>query len=256
MTTVQGGNFWTGFAAGSLASVASSLYQGGQSTMVNSAGERVGIAGTGLNSIGDNLGGAGMIAFGTIAGGAGAALTGGNFWQGAVTGLVVSGLNHYLHSGKTVLSEAEPEGEIYNWFQEDDGALYDYAQHDNVKVKGVIKIYAHATETGIEGPDGRFITSTKKLSSILMKISPAWKNHIKNGGKLTLVLKACSSGANIKNGFAKRMSCDFNQLNVIAPTKNYAVVGWTGWNTEWGVMWWGKWNLFYNGTLIKSFNNP
>ena len=38
-----------------------------------------------------------MIAFGTIAGGAGAALTGGNFWQGAVTGLVVSGLNHVMH---------------------------------------------------------------------------------------------------------------------------------------------------------------
>ncbi|WP_158614843.1 MULTISPECIES: hypothetical protein, partial [unclassified Flavobacterium] len=28
---------------------------------------------------------------------AGAALTGGNFWQGAVTGLVVSGLNHAMH---------------------------------------------------------------------------------------------------------------------------------------------------------------
>ncbi|WP_163408691.1 hypothetical protein [Flavobacterium ajazii] len=41
--------------------------------------------------------GAGMIAFGTVSGGAGAALTGGNFWQGAATGLVVSGLNHYVH---------------------------------------------------------------------------------------------------------------------------------------------------------------
>ncbi|MBS3992179.1 MAG: hypothetical protein KGZ87_00505 [Bacteroidetes bacterium] len=39
-----------------------------------------------------------MIAFGTIAGGAGAALTKGNFWQGAATGLVVSGLNHVMHS--------------------------------------------------------------------------------------------------------------------------------------------------------------
>lgn len=43
---------------------------------------------------------AGMIAFGTIAGSAGAALTGGNFWQGAVTGLAVSGLNHALHKAK------------------------------------------------------------------------------------------------------------------------------------------------------------
>ena len=42
---------------------------------------------------------AGMIAFGTVMGGAGAALTGGNFWNGAVTGLVVSGLNHAMHQG-------------------------------------------------------------------------------------------------------------------------------------------------------------
>ena len=40
-----------------------------------------------------------MIAFGTIMGGAGAALTGGNFWNGAVTGLVVSGLNHAMQHG-------------------------------------------------------------------------------------------------------------------------------------------------------------
>lgn len=41
--------------------------------------------------------GVGMVTFGTVAGGAGAALTGGNFWQGAATGLVVSGLNHFAH---------------------------------------------------------------------------------------------------------------------------------------------------------------
>ena len=34
---------------------------------------------------------------GTIGGGTAAALAGGNFWQGAVTGLIVSGLNHALH---------------------------------------------------------------------------------------------------------------------------------------------------------------
>ena len=66
--------------------------------MTQTGSDGVGIPGTGFNSIGDNLGDAGMIAFGTVAGGAGAALTGGNFWQGAVTGLVVSGLNHAMHS--------------------------------------------------------------------------------------------------------------------------------------------------------------
>lgn len=35
-----------------------------------------------------------MLAFGTVNGGAIASLTGDKFWEGAVTGLVVSGLNH------------------------------------------------------------------------------------------------------------------------------------------------------------------
>jgi hypothetical protein len=38
-----------------------------------------------------------MIAFGTVSGGAGAHLSGGNFWQGAAAGLIVSGLNHAMH---------------------------------------------------------------------------------------------------------------------------------------------------------------
>lgn len=39
----------------------------------------------------------GTIAFGALSGGVGAELTGGNFWQGAVTGGIVSGLNHAMH---------------------------------------------------------------------------------------------------------------------------------------------------------------
>jgi hypothetical protein len=41
--------------------------------------------------------GASMISFGAIAGGVGAELSGGNFWQGALIGGVVAGLNHALH---------------------------------------------------------------------------------------------------------------------------------------------------------------
>ncbi|MGU9937113.1 RHS repeat-associated core domain-containing protein [Empedobacter brevis] len=37
------------------------------------------------------------ILFGTVSGGISAELTGGNFWQGAATGLIVSGLNHAAH---------------------------------------------------------------------------------------------------------------------------------------------------------------
>jgi RHS repeat-associated protein len=77
MSAIQGGNFWNGAAAGALSSIAASTWPAVGGKFAKS--------------------GVGMIAFGTIAGGAGAALTGGNFWQGAVTGLIVSGLNHAMH---------------------------------------------------------------------------------------------------------------------------------------------------------------
>lgn len=39
----------------------------------------------------------GTITFGALSGGIGAELSGGNFWQGAVTGGIVAGLNHVMH---------------------------------------------------------------------------------------------------------------------------------------------------------------
>ncbi|MFH7017612.1 RHS repeat-associated core domain-containing protein [Flavobacterium sp. FlaQc-47] len=96
MTAISGGKFWSGFAAGALSSIAASAWSGGSS--MDGLGENAhAIPGTGMQGIGTGTGGLGMIAFGTVSGGAGAVLTGGNFWQGAVTGLVVSGLNHYMH---------------------------------------------------------------------------------------------------------------------------------------------------------------
>jgi len=45
-----------------------------------------------------------LLLSGTIAGGLGAELTGGNFWQGAATGLMVSGLNHFAHQIQNILN--------------------------------------------------------------------------------------------------------------------------------------------------------
>jgi RHS repeat-associated protein len=87
MTAISGGKFWSGFAAGALSSIASSAFSFDGNGTVQGKGW--------ASSVRES--GAGMIAFGTVSGGAGAALTGGNFWQGAVTGLVVSGLNHAFH---------------------------------------------------------------------------------------------------------------------------------------------------------------
>ncbi|HEU4496925.1 MAG TPA: RHS repeat-associated core domain-containing protein, partial [Flavobacterium sp.] len=86
---VQGGNFWTGFASGAISSLVSSAWGGGKMEKSNTA----------WKGLGGNWGHSdfGTIAFGTVSGGAGAALTGGNFWQGAATGLTVSLLNHVVH---------------------------------------------------------------------------------------------------------------------------------------------------------------
>jgi len=97
MAAVSGGKFWSGFAAGALSSIASSAWSGGKS--MDGFGENAkAIPGSGMKGIGAGTGDFGTIAFGTVSGGAGAALTGGNFWQGAATGLVVSGLNHTFHN--------------------------------------------------------------------------------------------------------------------------------------------------------------
>lgn len=85
----------SGFATGALSSIAVSAWSGGGSTS-NYHG-----AGNFAKS------GVGMIAFGTVSGGAAARLTGGNFWQGAVTGLVVSWLNHEVHEIKKSISLRE-----------------------------------------------------------------------------------------------------------------------------------------------------
>lgn len=87
-TGIQGGDPLVGFASGALSSVASSLWAG------------VGPDNGGWHGIGGCAGNSdvGMVSFGVIMGGAGASLTGGNFWQGAATGLVVSGLNHAAHA--------------------------------------------------------------------------------------------------------------------------------------------------------------
>jgi hypothetical protein len=51
---------------------------------------------------------AGMVTFGAISGGIGAELSGGNFWQGAVTGGIVAGLNSAMHKIESDLSDDDP----------------------------------------------------------------------------------------------------------------------------------------------------
>lgn len=77
LSAVQGENFLTSAASGLLGSLGASAFgaiaKGAANTTV------------------------GTVLFGAFSGGVGAELSGGNFWQGAVIGGIVAGLNHELH---------------------------------------------------------------------------------------------------------------------------------------------------------------
>ena len=82
LSLVQGGGFVQGFVSGGLGSLGAEAWGGAMKYMgyEKFAGSTIG-----------------MVAFGALSGGVGAELSGGNFWQGAVTGGIVAGLNHAMH---------------------------------------------------------------------------------------------------------------------------------------------------------------
>jgi len=77
ISELAGGNFWSGFAAGSLGSLAGSAFQTVGGNFANST--------------------IGTVGFSALSGGVGAKLSGGNFWQGAAIGGTVGLLNHVRH---------------------------------------------------------------------------------------------------------------------------------------------------------------
>lgn len=104
LTSVGGGNFWSGFASGALASVAGSMWHGGEVDLSGGGCGKYGL------NMGKHLSGAGStVIFGTLAGAGGAVLTGGNVWQGAATGAIVAGLNHVAHGTGEDYDQEEPK---------------------------------------------------------------------------------------------------------------------------------------------------
>ena len=112
MTEASGGKFWIGFAAGALSSIASSAWSGGSTETTGFSKENNWAYGA-KTITHAGLGNAGMVAFSTVVGGGAAALTGGNFWVGAATGLSVGLLNHYAHSSD---DEGNPPSKYKRYF--------------------------------------------------------------------------------------------------------------------------------------------
>jgi hypothetical protein len=136
----------------------------------------------------------GMIAFGAHSGGVGAELTGGNFWQGAVTGLIVSGLNHAMHqmAGEDGIDPPK-KGELRKIeLRNSDGLTQD--QYDNLSTFD--KMFSSppgmmASSGGLEligGPAkgikylGKMAKNPNFVSSAAKKIGDFWEYSVKLSG--------------------------------------------------------------------------
>jgi hypothetical protein len=174
MSAAQGGKFWAGFAAGALSSIASSAIQMG-STGINTDGtDCVTNFGATINKP------AVILATGAIMGGAGSAIGGGNFWQGAVTGLVVAGFNHLMHMGsennraaravKHLKGAPTPGNEAIQTVVDIDDIASDYSSGGSPKVGSQIKYVANTTS-----PDYANTDMNNGNISVYKKSFTSWK---------------------------------------------------------------------------------
>ncbi|TBX68333.1 hypothetical protein EZL74_08460 [Flavobacterium silvisoli] len=100
LAAATGGKFWAGFASGALSSIAASVWGGGTTETEGFSAENNWAWGPKTivhEGLGAGTGAIGTLAFSAVMGGAGSALAGGNFWQGATTGLIVAGFNDLMH---------------------------------------------------------------------------------------------------------------------------------------------------------------
>lgn len=261
MTSISGGKFWSGFAAGALSSIASSAWGGGMSTEtvdnVTTETMHHGISGAvGMSN------GFGTIAFGTVSGGAGAALTGGNFWQGAITGLVVSGLNHTVHesgdpndNGLSTRRYSKDENgnidsESLNYFKRGT-TLYNRAESEPLS-KGELTIYSHGNRGGFvnhyDFNKGNFLTEILKQDSVM------FRNLVSGHSKsLTMVLKACETGSYRMNNqnISQILTANNPGLTIYAAASYWRANG-SVYFTSNGERYYPGYNKYYGGELTGN----
>lgn len=147
-------------------------------------------------------------------------------------------------------------GEVINWFKEgEDWFLWSAGDNDEESPKNVITIYAHGGTDYMNSPEGS-IYGAKALDKILKPLSSAWSNFRENGGKFTLVIKACWTGFEADdNNLAKVLSHQIKGLTVIAPNGPYQANFLGGENVVKQRKYTDTWNVYYNNKLINKFND-
>ncbi|GGF03839.1 RHS repeat-associated core domain-containing protein [Flavobacterium limi] len=266
MTAISGGKFWSGFASGALSSIAASAWRGGTSTTSQVDGDLTIFSDKTITGIGFG-GDAGTIAFGTVIGGASAALTGGNFWQGAATGLVISGLNHVMHESgdkngnqlSTRRYAVDKNGNIVseslNYFSKtNDANLYARAESEPLRM-GELTIYSHGNKDGFvyhyEPSKYSFIVEILKEDSVMF-------NNLATGksSSLTMVLKACETGSYRMNysNVSQKLTSDFSGLTIYAAASFWRPDG-SVFSTYKGVKYYPGYNKYQNGDLVGNVAN-
>ncbi|AZI21449.1 hypothetical protein EIH08_08060 [Chryseobacterium taklimakanense] len=251
LSTVQGGNFMQSALSGALGSIGAGVFGA--------------IAGDFANST------LGTVAFGALSGGIGSELAGGNFWQGALIGGMLAGLNHmatrmdtevdYADGGKKGTGGAsnDAQGDVLNWFNENDGGLYRVAKNDPGAPEGTVRVYTHGNQKGIAGPRGEWMTTPDQIDKVLMERSPTWRNYRENGGSVKLELMSCNTGR-WGNGIASKISQAFRFSSVLAPNNYYVAytrngVSWGAVAGQYNLINPGRWNYFVNGQNLTSIYN-
>jgi hypothetical protein len=216
--------------------------------------------------LGARTGDVGMIAFGTVTGGVSAKLTGGNFWQGAVTGLFVSALNHANHKeegdpNNTGLQtrkyhtneKGEIDSENLNYIPKGDTELYKVAESAPLRV-GELTIFSHGNSQGFVGIFNYNVNNG--VSNTLFSDSLMWRNLV-NGKthNLTMVLRSCNTGSeDVYNNISRVLTKQTPGLTIYAPSSYWASNGRVQWHSK-GKTYYGHFNIYQGGSLINHVNN-
>jgi len=135
----------------------------------------------------------GMVAFGALSGGIGAELSGGNFWQGAVTAGIVAGFNHAMHKIKIIENNTPPKktseeyqynGKSYDSKSELYSAILTDQASEQFGIKDIVALTAGLSGYNVIPTRGKFggAVSGTSVNSIMSR-------------KITLSVKSASFGA-------------------------------------------------------------
>lgn len=110
----------------------------------------------------------GIVSFGVLSGGVGAELTGGNFWQGAIAGGVVAGLNHAMHKLGDQGGDVDEGENPPRKAKKRKLSLSQVKKGANIsKEIGVSAEFLDALDKGLKGPNSKVLGKIGKVGGYL-----------------------------------------------------------------------------------------